>query len=56
MWSNQLFIMKLSDGLWHFIGAIHSQELTDLNTKGFRSYYEAEQTRIDWGYLPFKYN
>lgn len=49
-----LHIMKLSDGLYHFIGAIYEKELSDLSIKGFDSYSEAEHKMIEFNYIKFK--
>lgn len=49
-----LFITKLNDGLYHFIGVIHEQELHDLSIKGFKTYQEAIDIRNKFNYKEWK--
>lgn len=51
-----LFISKLNDGLYHYIGAIYELELARLGWKGFTNYQDAITTRDSWGYSEFKTN
>lgn len=52
----ELAIVKLDDGLYHFIGAIYSEELNELNKKGFSRYALAVTTREEYGYKEFNPN
>jgi hypothetical protein len=52
--TRSLFIAKLSDGLFHFIGAVYEKELHQLSIKGFKHYWEAEDVRIQFNYLKFE--
>ena len=53
-WPRSLHTMKLNDNLYHFIGAIYEQELTDINTKGINTYQEAIDIRNSYNYSEFK--
>lgn len=50
----KLWCGKLSDGLYHFIGAIYEPELHELNVKGFTDYNEARQIMKQYNYELFK--
>lgn len=48
-----LHTTKFSDGLFRLIGSIYEEELHQLNIKGFKHYYEAEDIRVKFNYLKF---
>ena len=51
--NRSLWIGKLSDGLFHFIGAVYEEELHQLSINGFEHYWQAVDARVKFNYLEF---
>ena len=51
----KLSICLSSDGKYRFIGSIYIEDtvLHEMSCAGFASYYDADDARTKYGYLPF---
>lgn len=54
--NRELAIVKCSDGLYHYIGAIEELELAEIGWKGSSNYMYMCDKRDEFGYKEFKAN